>query len=36
VALRLLRAWALALGSTGNAFDDAFAENPFLLTKMVR
>ena len=36
IALRLLRAWALALGSPENVFDAAFAENPFLLTKIVR
>ncbi|TFD76728.1 isopenicillin N synthase family oxygenase [Cryobacterium sp. Sr8] len=36
VALRLLRAWALSLGSPENVFDSAFAENPFPLTKIVR
>ncbi|TFD86920.1 isopenicillin N synthase family dioxygenase [Cryobacterium serini] len=36
IALRLLRAWALALGSPENVFDAVFAENPFLLTKIVR
>lgn len=36
VARRLLRAWALSLGSPENAFDQAFAENPFPLTKIVR
>ncbi|TFD53549.1 isopenicillin N synthase family oxygenase [Cryobacterium frigoriphilum] len=36
IALRLLRAWALALGSPEDVFDAAFASNPFLLTKIVR
>jgi len=36
VALRLLRAWALALGSPEDTFDAAFANDPFLLTKIVR
>lgn len=36
VALRLLRAWALALGSPEDVFDRAFARNPFPLTKIVR
>ena len=36
IALRLLRAWALALGSPENIFDDAFASRPFPLTKIVR
>lgn len=36
VALRLLRAWALSLGSPENVFDHAFSSNPFTLTKIVR
>jgi len=36
VALRLLRAWALALGSPEDAFDAAFASRPYPLTKIVR
>ncbi|HEY5223689.1 MAG TPA: 2-oxoglutarate and iron-dependent oxygenase domain-containing protein [Microbacteriaceae bacterium] len=36
VALRLLRAWALSLGSPEDAFDAAFAEHPFSLIKIVR
>lgn len=36
VSLRLMRAWAEALGSPANAFDDAFAIRPYSLTKIVR
>lgn len=36
VALRLLRAWARALGSPEDIFDEAFAEHPFSLIKIVR
>jgi isopenicillin N synthase-like dioxygenase len=36
VALRLMRAWALALGSPEDSFDDAFATKPYPLTKIVR
>jgi isopenicillin N synthase-like dioxygenase len=36
VSLRLLRAWAVALGSPEDAFDDAFARRPFPLLKIVR
>jgi isopenicillin N synthase-like dioxygenase len=36
VALRLLRAWARALGSPENVFDAAFASKPYPLTKIVR
>ncbi|TAM71681.1 MAG: isopenicillin N synthase family oxygenase [Microbacteriaceae bacterium] len=36
VALRLLRAWAVALGSPEDIFDAAFAERPFSLIKIVR
>ena len=36
VALRLLRAWALSLGSPENVFDEAFADRPFPMTKIVR
>jgi isopenicillin N synthase-like dioxygenase len=36
VSLRLMRAWALALGSPEDAFDAAFAQKPFPLTKIVR
>jgi isopenicillin N synthase-like dioxygenase len=36
VALRLLRAWALALGSPEDSFDGAFATRPYPLTKIVR
>jgi isopenicillin N synthase-like dioxygenase len=36
VALKLLREWALSLGSPENVFDDAFAEHPFSLIKIVR
>jgi isopenicillin N synthase-like dioxygenase len=36
VALRLMRAWAVSLGAPENVFDDAFADRPFTLTKIVR
>jgi isopenicillin N synthase-like dioxygenase len=36
VALRLLRAWALSLGSPEDSFDAAFANRPFSLLKIVR
>ncbi|WP_253375352.1 isopenicillin N synthase family oxygenase [Okibacterium sp. HSC-33S16] len=36
VSLRLLRTWALALGAPEDFFDEAFAEKPFSLTKIVR
>ena len=36
VALRLMRAWALSLGSPEDAFDDAFANKPFSMIKIVR
>jgi isopenicillin N synthase-like dioxygenase len=36
VALRLLREWALALGAPEDVFDDAFADHPFSLLKIVR
>ncbi|UFS58856.1 isopenicillin N synthase family dioxygenase [Subtercola endophyticus] len=36
VSLRLLREWALALGAPGDSFDEAFADHPFPLTKIVR
>ncbi|PRY68477.1 isopenicillin N synthase-like dioxygenase [Glaciihabitans tibetensis] len=36
VSLRLLRAWALALGAPEDSFDEAFAVKPFPLTKIVR
>lgn len=36
LALRLLRAWALALGAPEDVFDDAFATRPFSLIKIVR
>ncbi|CAN5289865.1 isopenicillin N synthase family oxygenase [soil metagenome] len=36
VAMRLMRAWALALGSPEDVFDDAFADHPFSLIKIVR
>lgn len=36
LSLRLLRAWALALGSPENVFDSAFASHPFSLLKIVR
>ncbi|SEB88457.1 Isopenicillin N synthase [Paramicrobacterium humi] len=36
VALRLLRTWAQALGAPDDVFDEAFAEDPFSLLKIVR
>jgi isopenicillin N synthase-like dioxygenase len=36
VALRLMRAWALALGAPEDVFDAAFAKRPFSLIKIVR
>lgn len=36
VGLRLLRAWATALGQPENIFDEAFAERPSTLIKIVR
>jgi isopenicillin N synthase-like dioxygenase len=36
VAMRLMRAWALSLDAREDAFDDAFAERPFPVTKIVR
>ncbi|GAA3734866.1 isopenicillin N synthase family oxygenase [Leifsonia bigeumensis] len=36
LALRLLRTWALALGTSGDVFDAAFADHPFSLLKIVR
>jgi isopenicillin N synthase-like dioxygenase len=36
LALRLLRTWAVALGTDAGVFDDAFAERPFSLIKIVR
>ncbi|QWT23965.1 isopenicillin N synthase family oxygenase [Subtercola sp. PAMC28395] len=36
VAMRLMRAWALALGSPESVFDEAFADHPFSLIKIVR
>lgn len=36
VALRLLRAWALALGAPTDVFDPAFASRPYSLMKVVR
>lgn len=36
VSLRLLRAWAVSLGAPEDAFDDAFAHNPFPSLKIVR
>lgn len=36
LALRLLRTWAVSLGSPADVFDDAFAERPFTLIKIVR
>lgn len=36
VALRLLREWAMALGQDANVFDDAFADDPSILIKVVR
>ncbi|MCU1476075.1 MAG: oxidoreductase [Subtercola sp.] len=36
VSLRLLRAWALSLGAPEDVFDQAFADHPFSLIKIVR
>ncbi|MDN4612822.1 2-oxoglutarate and iron-dependent oxygenase domain-containing protein [Leifsonia sp. F6_8S_P_1B] len=36
LALRLLRTWAVALGSPADVFDAAFADHPFSLIKIVR
>ncbi|MGV8876949.1 MAG: isopenicillin N synthase family dioxygenase [Rhodoglobus sp.] len=36
VSLRLLRAWAEALGAPNDVFDAAFADNPFPVMKIVR
>ena len=36
LALRLLRAWAVALGAAEDVFDQAFADHPFSLIKIVR
>ena len=36
LSLRLLRTWAVALGAPENVFDDAFADHPFSLIKIVR
>jgi isopenicillin N synthase-like dioxygenase len=36
LALRLLRTWAVALGSPADVFDEAFADHPFSLIKIVR
>jgi isopenicillin N synthase-like dioxygenase len=36
VALRLMRAWAVSLGSSEDVFDEALAGKPFSLTKIVR
>jgi isopenicillin N synthase-like dioxygenase len=36
LALRLLRTWAVALGSPADVFDAAFADRPFTLIKIVR
>ncbi|MEO7146643.1 MAG: 2-oxoglutarate and iron-dependent oxygenase domain-containing protein [Terrimesophilobacter sp.] len=36
ISLRLLRAWALALGAPADVFDDAFAGHPFPMVKIVR
>jgi isopenicillin N synthase-like dioxygenase len=36
LSLRLLRAWALALGAPEHVFDSAFADHPFSLIKIVR
>jgi isopenicillin N synthase-like dioxygenase len=36
LALTLMRTWAVALGSPENVFDEAFAERPFSLIKIVR
>ena len=36
IGARLLREWALALGSPADVFDDAFADRPSTLIKLVR
>lgn len=36
VALKLLRAWAVSLGASEDAFDEAFADDPFSILKIVR
>jgi isopenicillin N synthase-like dioxygenase len=36
LALRLLRTWAVALGAPEDVFDEAFADHPFSLIKIVR
>lgn len=36
LSLRLLRLWAVALGAPEDVFDDAFADHPFSLIKIVR
>lgn len=36
LSLRLLRTWAVALGSPADVFDEAFADRPFSLIKIVR
>ncbi|TFC82538.1 isopenicillin N synthase family oxygenase [Cryobacterium sp. TMT3-29-2] len=36
IALRLMQAWALSLGTDEHVFDAAFAEKPFTLIKIVR
>jgi isopenicillin N synthase-like dioxygenase len=36
LALRLLRTWAVALGSPEDVFDEAFSDHPFSLLKIVR
>ncbi|QHC61440.1 isopenicillin N synthase family oxygenase [Rathayibacter festucae] len=36
VAIRLLRTWAVALDAPADVFDEAFAEKPFSLVKVVR
>jgi isopenicillin N synthase-like dioxygenase len=36
LALRLLRTWAVSLGSPEDVFDEAFADRPFTLIKIVR
>lgn len=36
LALKLMRTWAVALGAPENVFDDAFADKPFPLMKIVR
>ena len=36
VALRLMQAWAISLGADEHVFDEAFADKPFTLIKIVR